>query len=89
MRRSQRTGTKYEPALDAALDANQDRMVDYLITPNQGRISEVLGAKHQIVSTVAAQEPYAQPVQARGHIVWNRAYSFQAHGPSYLDPTPE
>lgn len=89
MRRKQMVGSKYTPALDAELDANQNRMIDYLTQPNQGRISEVLGAGHRIVSSVPAYEVQAQPVQARGRIVWNRAYSFQSHGPSYLDPTPE
>lgn len=86
MRRSQRVGTKYEPGLDKALDRNQDSLIDELITPHT-RISEMLGAKHKIVSSVPAYTPDAQPVQARGKIVWNKAYSFQAKGPSYLDGT--
>lgn len=88
MRKSQKVGTKYEPDVDKALDRNQASLVDELTTPHT-RINEMLGAKHKIVSSVPAHEPDAQPVQGSGKIVWNRAYSFQAHGPSYLDPIPD
>ena len=62
-------------------------MIDALTTPHNKVPAELLSAKHTIVSTVPAYNHEAQPVQARGRIVWNRAYTFQAHGPSYLDPT--
>jgi hypothetical protein len=88
MRKQERVGTKYTPALDSALDRNQDMMVDELLTPHP-QLSEMKGAKHAIVAKVPAYNPEAQPVQARGRIVWNRAYQFQAHGPSYLDPIPD
>lgn len=89
MRRSQRVGTKYDPALDSALDANQADMVDELTTPHSARLNEMIGSSKKIVSSIPAYNPEAQPVQHRGRIVWNKAYSFQAHGPSYLDPTPD
>ena len=89
MRRSQRVGTKYEPELDNYLDQNQNDLVDELITPHSYQLNEMLGSQHKIVSSVPAYNPEAQPVQARGRIVWNRAYSFQAHGPSFLDPIPD
>jgi hypothetical protein len=87
MRRREPVGTKYDAQLDAKLDRNQSDMVDALTTPHD-RIPEMLGGA-KIRSTVPAYTPDAQPVQARGRIVWNRAYSFQAHGPSYLDPTSD
>ena len=62
LRRKQMVGSKYDPALDAELDANQNRMVDYLTTPNGNRMSEVLGAGHRIAASVPAYEPEAQPV---------------------------
>lgn len=86
MRRSQRVGTKYMPELDAKLDRNQDDLIDTLLTPHT-KIPETLGAKCKIVSSYPAHVPDAQPVQARGRIVWNKAYSFQPKGPSYLDGT--
>jgi hypothetical protein len=88
MRKAQRVGTKYDPAVDKALDRNQESIVDELTTPHV-RLPEKLGAKHRIVSSVPSHEPDAQPVQGRGRIVWNKAYSFQPHGPSYLDPIPD
>ena len=87
LRRSEKVGTKYDPVLDTKLDRNQSDMVDALTTPHD-RIPETLGGA-KIRSTVPAYTPDAQPVQARGRIVWNRAYSFQPHGPSYLDPVPD
>lgn len=87
MRRKQMAGTKYMPGLDAKLDANQDDLVNELLTPHT-RIPETLGGA-KIRSTVPAYIPDAQPVQARGRIVWNRAYAFQPHGPSYVDPVPD
>jgi hypothetical protein len=87
MRRQQRVGTKYESGLDAQLDHNQMELVDELITPHV-RLPEKLGGG-KIVSSVPAYNHEAQPVQARGRIVWNRAYVFQPHGPSYIDPVPD
>lgn len=84
MRKSQRVGTKYDPEVDRALDANQNDIIDELITPHT-RLPEMLGAKHKIVCSYPATTPDAQPVQARGRVVWNNAYSFQPRGPSYLD----
>jgi hypothetical protein len=81
-------GTSYVPTLDAQLSTNQDDMVDAVITPHP-KMEERLGAACKITSVVPAHEPDAQPVQARGRIVWNRAYSFQPHGPSYLDPVSD
>ena len=89
MRKKQRSGTKYIPELDQKLDANQADMVDTLIHPHSYRLTEMLGPQHRITSVVPAYNPEAQPTQARGHIVWNNAYRFQAHGPSYLDPVPD
>lgn len=89
MRRQQRIGTKYVSELDNYLDQNQKDLVDQLITPHSTKLNEVLGVGHKICSKVPATNPEAQPVQARGHIVWSRAYSFQAKGPSYLDPIPD
>lgn len=87
MRKSQKVGTKYDPKLDASLDRNQKAMADELTTPHSTRLNEMLGAKHQIVASYPAYEHDAQPVQARGRICWNKAYSFQPKGPSYLDGT--
>jgi hypothetical protein len=87
LRRSEKVGTKYSPELDHQLDRNQADIVDELITPHD-RIPEMLGGA-KIRSRVPAYTPDAQPVQARGRIVWSRAYTFQARGPSYLDPTPD
>ena len=84
MRKSQRVGTKYMPELDQKLDANQDDIVSTLLTPHV-RLPETLGAKHHIVCSYPAHVPDAQPVQARGRIVWSRAYEFQPRGPTYLD----
>lgn len=89
MRRSQRTGTKYDPALDKMLDANQRDIVDELITPHSTRLNEMIGSSKKIVCSVPAYIQEAQPVQGRGRIVWNKAYSFQPHGPSYVDPVPD
>lgn len=89
MRRSQKVGTKYEPELDNYLDQNQKDLVDALITPHSYQLNEMLGSSHKICSSVPAYNPEAQPTQARGRIVWNKAYSFQAHGPSFLDPIPD
>lgn len=86
MRKRQAVGTKYDADLDSALDENQNDIVDTLLQPHD-RLPEMKGAKHHIVSSVASYTPDAQPVQARGHIVWNRAYVFQSKGPSYLDGT--
>lgn len=81
-------GTRYDGRLQGELSRNQSDMVDALTTPHV-RLPETLGAKHSIVSTVPAYTPDSQPVQARGRICWNRAYTFQPRGPSYLDPTPD
>jgi hypothetical protein len=87
MRRKQVDGTDYVPELENKLDTNQVDLVDELITPHSTKLNEILGASHRIVSKIPAYEPEAQPVQARGRIVWSKAYSFQQKGPSYLDPT--
>jgi len=89
MRKSQRVGTKYDPELDNYLDQNQKDLVDELITPHSYQLREMIGSQKKICSSVPAYNPDAQPTQARGRIVWNRAYSFQAHGPSFLDPVPD
>jgi hypothetical protein len=89
MRRKEMTGTKYTPALDTAVDANQTDLVDTLTADAHGYLGELLGGCCSIVSRVPAYNHEAQPVQARGRIVWNRAYQFQSHGPSYLDPIPD
>jgi hypothetical protein len=85
MERKQPVGTKDMPELDNALDANQEVMVDELITPHV-KMPERGGAIHKIVASYPAQEQERQPTQARGHVVWSDAYSFQRRGPSYLDP---
>ena len=90
MRRSEKVGTKYDGRLDAAIDANQQSLVDEVTTPHSYILPENKScAGHKICSTVPAYNTEAQPTQARGGIVWSRAYSFQAHAPSYLDPVPE
>jgi hypothetical protein len=89
MRRKQVAGSKYMPGLDKALDNNQDSLVDELITPHSTRLNEMLGCQHRITAKYPAHQVDAQPTQARGRIVWNEAYAFQPHGPSYLDPIPD
>jgi hypothetical protein len=71
--------------LDAAVRANQNDIIDTLLTP-QVRLPERGGAIHKIVASYPVMQE-TQPVQARGGIVWNTAYDFQPKGPSYLDPT--
>lgn len=89
MRKREVDGTRYAPQLEAELDNNQERIVDELLTPHP-QMPEFKGsAGHKICCSVPAHEPDAQPVQARGHIVWNRAYEFQPRGPSYLDPVSD
>jgi hypothetical protein len=88
VRKSQRVGTKYMPELDHKLDTNQTDIIDELVTPHP-KMNETKGAKHKIVASYPAYEHDAQPTQARGGIVWNKAYDFQAKGPSYLDPVPD
>ena len=88
MRRKNPDGTDYLPELETQVDANQSEMVDALTTPHP-KMGESLGSACHIVSRVPAYEPDAQPVQARGRVLWNRAYAFQPHGPSYLDPVPD
>lgn len=88
LRRKQMVGTKYDADLDAEVDRNQDDLVDELITPHV-RLPERHGGKYKIVSSYPAYEHDAQPVQARGRVVWNKAFLFQSHGPSYLDPIPD
>lgn len=88
MEKKQYVGTKDVTGLDAMLDRNQDELVDVLITKHP-QIQEMKGAKHQIVAKVPAYNVEAQPVQARGRIVWNKAYLFQPHGPTFLDPAPD
>jgi hypothetical protein len=90
MRKQQRVGTKYDGRLDAAIDANQQDLVDEVTKPHSYQLDEwVCCGGHKICSSVPAYNVEAQPVQARGGIVWNKAYKFQAHAPSYLDPVPE
>lgn len=90
MRRQERAGTKYMPQLDAMLDRNQESIVDELMTPRTPMPeNKTGGGVHKICCAVPAYEHDAQPVQARGHIVWNNAYQFQAHAPTYLDPVPD
>lgn len=88
LRKKQMAGTKYDGGLDKALDQNQNSLVDELITPHQ-RLPERGGATCKIVSKVPAYDHDAQPTQARGRIVWSKAYEFQPHGPSYIDPVPD
>ena len=89
MQKKQYIGSKNMPQLDQMVDRNQDDLVDTLTTPHPKYMGEKKGGKHQIVSRVPAYNPEAQPVQARGRIVWNTSYRFQSHGPSYLDPVPD
>lgn len=89
MRKAERVGTKYDGRLDAALDQNQQDLVDLVTEPHSYQLNEMIGSNHKICSSVPAYQVEAQPTQARGGIVWNKAYSFQAHAPSYLDPVPE
>lgn len=90
MRRQERAGTKYMPQLDAALDRNQGLIVDELMHPHpQMPENKTGGGVHKICCSVPAYNHEAQPTQARGGIVWSRAYTFQAHAPSYLDPVPD
>ena len=85
MRRKQMDGTSYDPSMESHLDQNQNDMVDALTMPHPNRMTEMIGNPHKIVSSVPAYNVEAQPVQARGRIVWNNAYTFQAKGPSFLD----
>lgn len=87
MRKKEHTGTDYDPELTRELKTNQDDIFNSLTNPNPNRMNEMIGNPHKIVSSVAAYNVEAQPVQARGKIVWNNAYSFQSKGPSYLDGT--
>lgn len=91
MRKKEMAGTKYDDRLDAAIDKNQQDMVDLVTEPHSYKLDEFVtgGGAHKICSTVPAYNVEAQPTQARGGIVWNKAYSFQPHGPSYLDPIPD
>ena len=90
MRKSQRVGTKYDPDLDRKLDANQQDMVDEVTHPHSYQLDEwVCCAGHKICASYPSYQVDAQPTQARGGIVWNKAYKFQPQGPSYLDGVPE
>lgn len=89
MDRKQPAGTKLMPEMDRKLDANQSALVDELITPHSTKLNEILGCQHKITANYPAHNDQEQPVQARGRIVWNRAYAFQPHGPSYIDPIPD
>jgi hypothetical protein len=89
MREHQENGSRYDSGVAAALDANQNGIVNELIHPRTPYLNETLGAKHKIVCSVPAYTPDTQPVQHRGRICWNSAYKFQPHGPSYLDPVPD
>lgn len=89
MRKKERTGSRYLPGLQDRLNAQQVDMADELTTPHSYKIAEFVDAGHKIVSTVPAQNPEQQPVQGRGRIVWSRAYTYQPHAPSYLDPVPD
>lgn len=86
MRRNQRVGTKYDASLDDKLDANQTDLVNTLLTPREPYLGETRGATQRIVCSYPVIQE-TQPVQARGRIVWNSAYTFQPKGPSYLDGT--
>ena len=86
MRRSQKVGTKYDPQVDAALDRNQASIVDELTTPHV-RIPENLEGGHKICASYAPHHDPQMPIRGQGAIVWNKSYSFQSKGPSYLDPT--
>ena len=91
MRKAEHTGTKYDTALDRKLDNNQQSMVDEVTQPHSYKLDEYVtgGGVSKICASVPAYQVEAQPVQARGGVVWNKAYSFQAHAPSYLDPVPD
>lgn len=84
MEKHEDDGTKEIVPLDRGLRKQKGQLVDELITPHV-RLPEVLGPKHHIVASYPATLPDAQPVQARGRIVWNKAYDFQPKGPSNLD----
>jgi len=88
MKKKEEVGTRTDPVVQQQLDRNQRSLVDELITPHP-KINERLGANCAIVSNIPAYDHDAQPIQGRGRVVWNRAYVFQAHGPSYLDPLPD
>jgi len=88
MRRRQPVGTKYDHELDAKLTRNQNALLDTLTTPHV-RLPERGGGQYKITASVAAYTPDEQPTQGDGRIVWNRAYQFQPHGPTYLDPVPD
>lgn len=77
-----------DTSLHPVLDRNQRSLADELLTPHP-KMPERKGAAHHVSTKVAAYEHDAQPTQARGRIVWNKSYSFQAHGPTYLDPLPD
>jgi hypothetical protein len=89
MRRSQKVGTKYDPQVDAALDKNQNDLVDELITPHSTKLNEMLGCSHKIVASYPAHTDPQMPIRGQGAVVWNNSYDFQAHGPTYLDPIPD
>ena len=74
MRKANPVGTHNVPDLEAGLAANRNDLVETLLRPHP-QLSEMKGAQHKITATVAAQTPDAQPVQARGHVVWNKASS--------------
>lgn len=86
--KKQLVGSKRMPDLDAKLDRNQDDLVDALIEPHP-KLPERGGGQYKITSRVPVYNPEAQPTTARGHIVWSRAYRFQPHGPTYIDPVPD
>jgi hypothetical protein len=88
MRRRQPVGTKYDADLDNTLDANQNDIVDTLITPHV-KLNEMRGAQHKITASYPAHHDPQMPIRGKGPIVWSRAYAFQPKGPSYLDPVPD
>jgi hypothetical protein len=89
MRKKERVGSRYVPELQGRLTANQHDLADELTTPHSYKITEYIANNHKIISRVPAQNPEAQPTQARGGIVWSRAFTYQPHAPSYLDPVPD
>lgn len=89
MRKKTENGVQYLGGLERTLDRNQSGIIDELTHPHSTRLNEMLGAQHRITSKIPAHTPDAQPVQARGRIVWNKAYEFQPRGPSYLDGAPD
>lgn len=91
MRKKEVTGTRYDAQVDKELDANQQDLVDEVTKPHSYVLPENVtgGGVHKICASYPAHNDQAQAVQARGRIVWNRAYKFQPHGPSYLDPIPD